>query len=89
MIPRQLRPSQFLNCVQFVGAQLNPELLAGSRPKVARQATRQLLTAIVDIDEFLLAVNAPIHAALVTSFGRQIMFAEVQKETPGEQRWPR
>jgi hypothetical protein len=39
------------------------------------KSTRELLTAVLDVDEFLMAVIASIHAAFVTSFGRQIMSA--------------
>ena len=50
--------------IQVLDAWLDPELFAGSRPKVARYATREPLAAIVDADEFLLALIALIHAGL-------------------------
>jgi hypothetical protein len=40
----------------------HPLLAVNGCPKVAGQASRQPLAAIVDLDEFLLAVIAAIHA---------------------------
>ena len=61
---RRFSPSQRMQRIQVLDAWLDPELFAGSRPKVARYATREPLAAIVDADEFLLALIALIHAGL-------------------------
>jgi hypothetical protein len=57
--------SQMVKCAEVFLGKPRPPLTVNGRPKVAGQAPRQTLAAIVDLDERLLAVIAAIHGTTV------------------------